>query len=197
MHSLIDYNKKKDIKITYSKEDTCYTMEVSDYAPILEYMDITETTDEYGISNMISNSILWNSGLQMVNKGKYHVINNGNKVYNILTTDDELEVDERTLLPNNTVIEKIMHYDSFTDEIVLIKEKHDEKGSTHDIRKYELDDLIETGNIYKIYEAYAEIGELLKGLTIIKGINNIIDIDSTMSSLLNNQKIKKLQMNAS
>ena len=193
MFSLIDFSENSDVKIVCSKEDLYYKMTISDETSLFDYISKTDAVDKYKVSDMISNSILWNNATQKVNKGTYYAVSNGNKLYNILMNDTIISLDERILLPDNTVIEKIIHYNKETLGFTFYKERHDSTGSTHDVMEYDRDELVESGDIYRVYEAFNEIGEVLKSATYIQGISRIMDIDGLMINILSNPKIKMMQ----
>lgn len=79
-------NNEKD-NIIVSEENGICKIDILDYISIGEYVKVTDLGGIYSILSSISNSVLWNSDKQKVNKGIFYVINVDNRLYNILIND--------------------------------------------------------------------------------------------------------------
>lgn len=87
-------NKEKD-NIIVSEENGICKIDILDYISIGEYVKVTDLGGIYSILSSISNSVLWNSDKQKVNKGIFYVINVDNRLYNILINGEIIKIDER------------------------------------------------------------------------------------------------------
>lgn len=89
-------NHNPVFEILLSQENKFFKMEISDYISIVDYEERMKKIDNFGLESMISASVLWNSKRQKVNKGTYFAIKINNRLYNILISDGNLIIDERT-----------------------------------------------------------------------------------------------------
>jgi len=77
--------------IVLSKENNYYKIEIKDYVSICDYIQKTNSSEKYKVLNLISNSVLWNSSKQCIEKGIFYIIQIDNRLYNILITDKILK----------------------------------------------------------------------------------------------------------
>lgn len=171
--------KKEDkhYNITVSKQDNIYKVVVSDYITINDYLDELEIIDK-DVINLISNNILWNSDLGRVNKGVFYVTFNENKLYNILVSENKIEVDQRTKIGDKTE-ERIININLNNNIYYYSSFKHDEIGSTYYHKFYNNDvTSMKLGELeFSKEEASFEIKNILSDLEQLECIENIIVLD--------------------
>ena len=100
----------KDIDILISRQEDYDKVMVADYYTINQYVEKMREIDQYGIENMLNNSVVWNSGKQRVNKGNYYLFRHNNNLYNILVNDEQIRIDERIPIGEETLNRVITFY---------------------------------------------------------------------------------------
>ena len=163
--------EKINADIFISKYDNVIKMEISDYISISDYI---EKVKLYGILEKISNSVLWNSSKQLVNKGTYYIIPHNSRLYNIWINGEKLRIDERTKV-NDVIEEKIIFYNNNTHDYRYTSFKHEQDGNTFFTKYYYKGGtpLLELSKD----EAYNDIYSIICNLETIKDIGNIISVD--------------------
>lgn len=177
--------KEKLFDITITKQDNIYKLEISDFISAIDYMDRMKKIDEYGLLNILGNSVLWNSNKQKINKGTYFIIQTDNELYNILITNENIEIDERIKkeLDEETgkesiTAEKNLALNINDCEYRYCSFRHDKTGSTYHTRYYNKNRAYSLGALdLSIEESFEEINILINNLEKIEGIKNIIDIN--------------------
>lgn len=113
-----------------------------------------KSSEEYSILDLVSNSVLWNSTRQKVNKGIYYVITIDNRIYNILFTDEEIVINERIkiLVDEQTQKENITRERDITfninkNEYYYFSAKHDITGDTFYTKYYSKNKLYSLGKL--------------------------------------------------
>lgn len=190
--------EQNDFEITISSESNIFKIVISDYISIGDYVKKMESSVEFHILDLLCNCVLWNSGKQKVNKGTYYVISNGNRLYNILFTDEKLMIDERTKIEfdeqaqkENITEERVITFDINTNEYHYFGAKHDKTGDTFYTRYYNKNRLFSMGTLdLSAKETYDEISSVIYNLEGINGIENIINI-----KLLKKQVLEDLDKN--
>ncbi len=184
--------KQNDSEITISSENNIFKIEISGYISIGDYVNKMESNDEFHILNLLCNCVIWNSGKQKINKGTYYVISIGNRLYNILFTDEKLMIDERTKIEfdeqtqkENITEERVITFKINKNEYHYFEAKHDKTGNTFYTRYYNKNRLFSLGTLdLQLQEAYDEISSVIYNLESINGIENIIDIDFLKKQVL-------------
>ncbi len=184
---------EKEIDIKVSKQGNISKIEISDYISITEFVDKMNSGDEYRILDLLCNGVLWNSRKQKVNKGIYYVINSSNYLYNILFTDETIEIDERIRIQldeqtqkDNIIQERIITFKFNKDEYNYFSAKHDKTGDTYYTRYYSKDEEKKFGKLELTKEeAFEEIKSVIYNLENIKGIETILDIELLKEHILN------------
>lgn len=186
----------EDVKITVSKENCFFKVEISDYVSISEYFKQMENFKE--LNELISRNICWNSKKQKFEKGIYYVFTIGNRIYNILINEYILKIDERTLIDfddesqkDNVTIERIIRYLKDRNEYAYTCFKHDKVGSTFSSKWYPNDDdpILAVFGL-SLEEAYSEIESVISNLEGIEGITSIIDLSLLRTLILEDMKKK-------
>ena len=98
--------KQSDFDITISTENNISKIVISDYISIGDYIKKSESSDEFHLLNLLSNSVLWNNRKQKVNKGIFYVTSTSNRLYNIFFTDKTIKIDERTKIEFDETFQK-------------------------------------------------------------------------------------------
>lgn len=170
------------VTIAISKYNNFLKMEISDYISITEFSKQTEKTDQLGITDLISTSVLWNSKRQKINSGTYYVILIDNKRYNILIRDNLLMIDER-IYKEKITEERIIRLESNDYWYTIFH--HDSIGNTFYTRYYN-NSRFSLGNLdLTPEELKQEFEPVINNLKNIPGIENIIDINLLNDILLN------------
>lgn len=182
--------EQNDFEITISRENNISKIVISDYISIGDYVKKMESSDEFYILDLLCNCVLWNSRKQKVNKGTYYIISNGNRLYNILFTDEKLLIDERTRIEfdeqaqkENITEERVI--DINTNEYYYFGAKHDKTGDTFYTRYYNKNRLFSMGTLdLSAKETYDEISSVIYNLEGINRIETIIDIEFLKKQVL-------------
>lgn len=188
--------EKDTFDITITKEDNVYKMEISDDISIINYVERTDSIDKFGVTDMISNGVLWNSKKQQVNKGTYYVLIIDNRLYNIFINDNDLAIDERTKV-NDVTEERIIHFNTMNYDHHYFSAKHDKSGSTFYTKYYSKNDFDYGKLSFSKEETYEEINNIILNLEGIKKITELINIDLLKTTILNdigNESIQKKKL---
>ena len=171
---------KADISVV--KENNVFTINISDYVSIEEYISKMSKMDKYNLSKLISNSVLWNSHLQKVNKGKICIMVINNRLYNILINDNGIIIDER-VNKNNITEERVLTFNS--NDYSYFSSKQSDSSNTF-YTKYYYKEKINLGDLnLSDREAYDELENMYLNLKNKKDINNIFDIEQLKRFVLN------------
>ena len=190
-------NLEEDVDIIVSKENNFYKVEIADYVTIGYYVKKMRSSDEYKILDSICNCVLWCSGKQKVYKGIYYVIKNDNYIYNILFTDEKIEIDERInlkldedSLKENITRERVITYYPNKEEYHYYTAKHESNGNTYYTKYYNKDRKWSLGSLdLTEEETFDEVSSVINNLENIDGINTILDIVFYKINILNDLKI--------
>lgn len=186
--SVNDIQREKiNADIFVSKDNNVIKMEISDYISISDYV---EKVKLYGILEKISNSVLWNSSKQLVNKGTYYIFTHNSRLYNILINGEELRIDERTKV-NDVIEEKIIFYNNNTNDYRYTSFKHEQDGNTF-FTKYYFKNGTPLLELSKD-EAYNDIYSIICNLETIKDIGNIISVDLLRRHILDDFDKENIQ----
>lgn len=187
--NILTKNKSIEIPIAFdiniSKEDSIYRLEISDYISIVDYVEKMKLIDKFGMLDLISNSVLWNSVKQRVNKGIYYVISINNHLYNILINGETLKIDER--IKNNDIIEeKIITFNTNNNEYKYCSFKHDKTGNTFYTKYYDKNRPFNLGALdLSEEETFSGISSIVFYLDSIEEITSIFDIELLKKYVLN------------
>ena len=187
------------IDIFISKSNDIYKMNISDYIKAPDYKKKLEETDSYGLYNLISMSVLWNTEKQMINKGLYYVAvidepfpyitSIKSLLYNILIGEKEIIIDERKALEDNTIEERIVRVNKNNySDYQFTYFRHDESGNTIDTKyylkdKYGLDEIELSEEL-----TMEEILSIKIYLRNIKELNSINDIQNILKYIVDDLK---------
>lgn len=177
--------EQMDFEIIVSTKNNISRIEISDYISMSDYIKKMKSCDEYHILELLYNCVLWNGAKQKVNKGIYYVILSGNIIYNLLFTDEQIKIDERTKidfdeesLKENIIQERVITFYMNKNQYRYYSAKHDKIGDTFYTRYYDENRAYSLGTLdLSTEEAYDEINSLIYNLEGIEGIENILDID--------------------
>lgn len=188
-HQNNNYNEQpkeaNHVDIILEKQDNFYKIEIKDYISIGDYVNKTKSSEEYYPLSLIANCVLWNGRKQKVQKGIYYVISNTNHIYNILFTEDTIEVDERTKIEldeqtqkENITKERVITFYINTKKYSYFSAKHDKTGDTFYTRYYSTKNNSSFGKLdYNEEETYEEVSSVIYNLENIKEITNILNIE--------------------
>lgn len=191
--------KEKEIDIKVSKQGNIYKIEISDYISIVDFINKKNSSDEYGILDLLCNGVLWNGKKQKVNKGIYYVINTFNCLYNILFTDETIDIEERIKLEldvqtqkKNIIQDRIITFEVNKDEYNYFSAKHESNGNTYYTKYYSKDKRNSFKNLELTEEeVYEEIASVISNLEATNGITDILNIELLKEHILEDL-VKKL-----
>lgn len=166
--------QKPSFDILLSQQDKFFKMEISDYISLVDFTERMKEIDTFGIESMISNSVIWNSGKQRVNKGTYYIIVVDNRLYNILISEDGLIIVERTRIDQITE-ERIIRLEN--NEYWCTFFKHDATGNTFYTRYYNTCGFSLGALNLTTEETIETFKPVIDNLKSISGIENIIDLN--------------------
>jgi len=177
--------EEKEIDIKVSKQGNIYKIEISDYISIIDFVDKKNSSDEYKVLDLLCNYVLWNGSKQKVNKGTYYVINTSNCLYNILFTDDTIDIEERIKIEldeqtqkENIIEERLITFNIDEEKYRYYTAKHEQNRNTYYTKYYDKNRTYSLGALdLSEEEALSEIKEVFYNLEGIEGINNILDIE--------------------
>lgn len=178
LQNLVFYNGHFDdhnpsFEILLSQENKFFKLEISDYISSVDYGERMKKIDNFGLESMISASVLWNSKRQKINKGTYFVITIDNRLYNILISDGNLIIDERTNI-EQIIEERIIRLENNNYWCTFFK--HDITGNTFYTRYYNTCGF-SLGTLDLTKEETIEVfGSVIENLRNIDGIDGIIDL---------------------
>lgn len=163
----------KDIDILISRQEDYDKVMVADYYTINQYVEKMREIDQYGIENMLNNSVVWNSGKQRVNKGNYFVFRHNNNLYNILVNDEQIRIDERIPIGEETLNRVITFYSN--QEYQYFRCIHDKNGSSRACRYYKPNDDSPMHELPK-EEFLQDFNSTMNSLKTFKAIDEIVDM---------------------
>lgn len=166
-----------------SLENNIFKMEISDYVSMTNFFERMELIDYLGINPLVSNSVLWNSGKQKVNKGIYYIIERGNYLYNISINENVLRIDERIKFDDITE-ERVIWYDTDSDDYGFTMFKHDKTGSTFYIMYYNKTGPSFENLTFTKEQAFQEIISLISNLENVEGAESLIDLNLFKKQIL-------------
>lgn len=185
--------EEKEIDIKVSKQGNIYKIEINDYISIINFVDKKNSSNEYKVLDLLCNYVLWNGSKQKVNKGIYYVINTSNCLYNILFTDDTIEIEERIKLEldeqtqkENVIQDRAITYKFKLGQYNYFSAKHESNGNTYYTRYYNKNRTLKFGNLELTEEeTYDEVKSVISNLEDIDGIETILDIELLKEHILN------------
>ena len=175
----------KDVDISISQEDDYFKVTVADYYTISEYVEKMREIDEYGIENLLNNSVVWNSGKQRVNKGTYYVFRHNNNLYNILVNDEQIRIDERIRINEETLNRVITFY--INQEYQYFRCIHDKNGSSRACRYYKPNDDFPMLELTR-EEFLQDFNATMNSLKTFKAIDDILDLKKIYAKVLEDEK---------
>lgn len=182
--------EKQFLNIKISENEGVFKVEISDYITIGEYL---EGIKQFDIENKLSNSVLWNSSRQCINKGKYFVFLHNGKLYNILINEELVIIEERSKKEED-VLERIIKFKTKDADYRYFSCMHDKNGSSYLTRYYSKNgtNLI---NLELSSEEFSDdVTAMFANLEGSKDIEDIMDIDMVRRQIfedLNKKQIKK------
>lgn len=177
--------EKIESNIKISKQDNIFKIEISDYISISDFIDKKMSSDEYRKLDLLCTCILWNGRKQRINKGTYYILNSTSCLYNILFTDEVIDIVERKNIElddqtqkENVIQDRVITFKVRENEFDYYSAKHDEIGNTYYTRYYSKNKAIGL-NIFDLdeKEVYDEVKSIISNLETIKGIENILDVE--------------------
>ncbi len=163
--------KQKSIEIEISHTDSFSKVTVGDYYTIQEYVEKMREIDSFGIENLLNNSVVWNSSRQKVNKGTYYVFRHKGALYNILVNDEQVRIDERIPVGEETANKVLTFKNSKYQYFRCI---HDKNGSSRACRYYDLTD----NDLLPLTrgEFLTDFNVIMQNLSDFNEIGNMIDL---------------------
>jgi hypothetical protein len=176
----ISISSNKDISI----------VNIDDNMNIFEYYKKSKQADEYGVTNMLTNNVLWNSKLQIINKGKCYIFQIENSLYNIFV-GDYIVIDER-YRKEATTYERVIRYNSSNNAFRYHQMEHDKSGSTSNVRYYDSDESKNSKYSFSREQVTKLIDEMLTKIIDSNKAKDITDVElmkeNILSSLNDNSK---------
>lgn len=170
--NVIEYS---DFEIKLTKESNYFRMIISDYISLVDYVERMKVIDKFGVEQMVSNAVLWNSQKQKVNRGIYFIIFFENKLYNILVNEDVVKIDER--IKNAKVEEeKVLLLVEKDNDYSYTYHKHDEFGDTFFTRYFNKRGFSLGKLDLSLEEFICDYKVLVNNLKEIKNIDEIMDL---------------------
>ena len=191
-NDIVETKLQEEIDVKISKQDNIFKIEIDDYISIADFVNKTNSGDEYRILGMLCNCVLWNSGNQKVNKGVYYLIIIDNRIYNILFTKDKIKIDERIKLrideysnKENIIQERVITYNLNKNEYSYYSAKHESDGNTYYTKYYNKNRKYSLGELdLSEEETFEEVNSVFSNLETINGIKNILDIETLKDFIL-------------
>ena len=133
--------------------------------------------------DLLCNCVLWNGSKQKVNKGTYYVINTSNCLYNILFTDDTIDIEERIKIEldeqtqkENIIQDRVITFKFNKDEYNYFSAKHESDGNTYYTRYYNKNRALKFGNLELTEEeTYEEVKSVIYSTHYMEEAENICD----------------------
>ena len=192
----IKVHEEKEIEIIVSSQNNITKIEIPDYVCIGDFVDKKNYGEEYIILDLLCNCVLWNSDKQKVNKGIYYVIIIDNRIYNILFTDDKIQIDERI----SQIFDEVTNKENITQERVITylpnqnkyryySAKHESDGNTYYTKYYNKNREYSLGTLdLTEEETFNEVTSVISNLETIPSIETILDIELLKEQILNDLK---------
>ena len=192
----IKVHEEKEIEIIVSSQNNITKIEIPDYVCIGDFVDKKNDGEEYKILDLLCNCVLWNSDKQKVNKGIYYVIIIDNRIYNILFTDDKIQIDERI----SQIFDEVTNKENITQERVITylpnqnkyryySAKHESDGNTYYTKYYNKNREYSLGTLdLTEEETFNEVTSVISNLETIPSIETILDIELLKEQILNDLK---------
>lgn len=192
----IKVHEEKEVEIIVSSQNNITKIEIPDYVCIGDFVDKKNYGEEYKILDLLCNCVLWNSDKQKVNKGIYYVIIIDNRIYNILFTDDKIQIDERI----KPIFDEVTNKENITQERVITylpnqnkyryySAKHESDGNTYYTKYYNKNREYSLGTLdLTEEEAFNEVASVISNLETIPSIETILDIELLKEQILNDLK---------
>lgn len=165
-------------------DNNIFKMEISDYVTMTNFFERMELIDYLGINPLVSNSVLWNSEKQRVNKGTYFVIERGYYLYDILINESVLKIDERIKIDDITE-ERVIRYEINSADYGFTMYKHDKTGSTFYVMIYSKNGPGFGKLTFSEEQAFQEISSIISNLENVEGVESIIDLNLLKKQILN------------
>ena len=197
----IKVHEEKEVEIIVSSQNNITKIEIPDYVCIGDFVDKKNYGEEYKILDLLCNCVLWNSDKQKVNKGIYYVIIIDNRIYNILFTDEKIQIDERI----NPIFDEITNKENITQERVITylpnqnkyryySAKHESDGNTYYTKYYNKNREYSLGTLdLTEEETFKEVASVISNLETIPSIETILDIELLKEQILNDLSKNSLQ----
>lgn len=192
----IKVHEEKEVEIIISSQNNITKIEITDYICIGDFVDKKNYGEEYKILDLLCNCVLWNSDKQKVNKGIYYVIIIENRIYNILFTNDKIQIDERI----KPIFDEITNKENITQERVITylpnqnkyryySAKHESDGNTYYTKYYNKNREYSLGTLDSTEEeTFNEVASVISNLETIPSIETILDIELLKEQILNDLK---------
>lgn len=192
----IKVHEEKEVEIIVSNQNNITKIEIPDYVCIGDFVDKKNYGEEYKILDLLCNCVLWNSDKQKVNKGIYYVIIIDNRIYNILFTDDKIQIDERI----KPIFDEVTNKENITQERVITylpnqnkyryySAKHESNGNTYYTKYYNKNREYSLGILdLTEEETFEEVNSMFSNLETISGIETLLDIEFLKDQILNDLK---------
>lgn len=197
----IKVHEEKEVEIIVSNQNNITKIEIPDYVCIGDFVDKKNDGEEYKLLDLLCNCVLWNSDKQKVNKGIYYVIIIENRIYNILFTDDKIQIDERI----KPIFDEVTNKENITQERVITylpnqnkyryySAKHESDGNTYYTKYYNKNREYSLGTLdLTEEETFNEIASVISNLETIPSIETILDIELLKEQILKDLKKDCLQ----
>ena len=197
----IKVHEEKEVEIIVSNQNNITKIEIPDYVCIGDFVDKKNYGEEYKILDLLCNCVLWNSDKQKVNKGIYYVIIIENRIYNILFTDDKIQIDERI----KPIFDEVTNKENITQERVITylpnqnkyryySAKHESDGNTYYTKYYNKNREYSLGTLdLTEEETFEEVASVISNLESITGIETMLDIELLKEQILNDLSKNSLQ----
>lgn len=201
MKTGIKVHEEKQVEIIVSSQNNITKIEIPDYVCMGDFVDKKNYGEEYKILDLLCNCVLWNSDKQKVNKGIYYVIIIENRIYNILFTDDKIQIDERI----KPIFDEVTNKENITQERVITylpnqnkyryySAKHESDGNTYYTKYYNKNREYSLGTLdLTEEETFEEVASVISNLESITGIETILDIELLKEQILNDLSKNSLQ----
>ena len=192
----IKVHDEKEVDIIVSSQNNITKIEITDYVCIGDFVDKKNYGEEYKILDLLCNCVLWNSDKQKVNKGIYYVIIIDNRIYNILFTDEKIQIDERI----KPIFDEVTNKENITQERVITylpnqnkyryySAKHESNGNTYYTKYYNKNREYSLGILELTEEeTFEEVNSMFSNLETISGIETLLDIEFLKDQILNDLK---------
>lgn len=165
--------KEPPFTINILQEQEFLKVEISDYISLKDFMDTIRLIDTFGATNLLCNSVIWNTDKQQVNKGTYFIIDLDDYLYNILINDEITIIDERIKKQAITEERKI---ELTNNNFWYIFLKHENTATIYEKHYNNNQPEWPMSNLPK-EEVLSGISAIISNLEQIAGIENIIDLN--------------------